>query len=307
MSIRPDGSVRSSNIPSKKSFFKNEYQNSSNIHRGIVVGVLYADDPKNVTVKSENPVVLYEVLVLTGELAGQMFTNVRKMENLGGEYSYSEHVLRAMAENTEFSGAGGKKVKETQGDVVILGFLGGQKRNPIILGGEKSPKNSDTSAKKADGPRKIEEYNGIRTEINKDGEFKLVQKGGSFQAKEGFFKPNERSSDYESTIEMKDESLIIVFKSGMRIVMDAKNDSVILETKDGSNITVEGNKISLSGSSVEVGSSAAFSAVLFENLQAAFNTHIHNAPQAPSGVLPTTPPTVPMMPNVGSTSVKVKN
>jgi hypothetical protein len=73
---------------------------------------------------------------------------------------------------------------------------------------------------------------------------------------------------------------------------------------------VEDGVIHLDGASVNVGQGAALSAVLFENLQSAFNSHTHNAivsSGSSAGMHPTTAPTSPMLPSVGSTSVKIKS
>lgn len=350
MRIRPDGSIESNNLPQNSDFYLNKLDKNSDTHRGIITKVLYSDNiTQNVTAKTENPVVLYEVLVLNGELSGKIFTNVRLSQDLGGSLNYSEKVLRAIDPGIDFSKTLINPLKTLDGDIVLITFLGGDKKSPIIIGLEKSPKNSNTSATAADGPRMIEEYNGIKKEINKDGELILTKKGGLYKdANQGdYFEPNVEANTFEAKFQLlKDqisqfdfgageegqkpvniqidainELITLTFKTGMVLTFDGKNDTYKVETSGGAKIEINGasnlatieigsqkievtnSEININGTLVNVGTGAAFSATLFENLMIAFNSHFHTGNLG----APTTPPSIPLNTTVGSTSVKIKS
>lgn len=116
------------------------------------------------------------------------------------------------------------------------------------------------------------------------------------------------------------------FKSGMVVEMDGKNDKItatmgsgttmsidgksnkITIDAGGTQIVIDGNsgKIELKGDMIDIGKSVSDFAVLFSELMTAFNTHTHNAPQAPAGIIPTTPPLAPLLQTVASQTIQLQ-
>lgn len=96
-------------------------------------------------------------------------TACRMMSRLGGAFNYEDVVMRGYSYNTP---AG---VAAKAGDMVLVGLLGGQGREGIIIGGLTHPARKGLG--KDNGPEYKSEFNGIETHINKDGEFTQTFKG----------------------------------------------------------------------------------------------------------------------------------
>ena len=192
---------------------------------------------------------------------------------------------------------------------------------PMIVGMGTQPKDGDkTGATIDDGPRWVEEYNGIKTEINKDGEYSLVAKGGELDMENNTFTPAE-GTELSSIVLDKNKKITILAGDGTSAVLDGSSDSVTISTSgglsieisasgininaDSGNVTVAANQINLNSGMVNVGEGASFKATIFENLKAAFEGHIHQVPQAMAGILPSQPPIQPLLPSVGSNTVKI--
>jgi hypothetical protein len=208
---------------------------------------------------------------------------------------------------------------------VYVQFNQGHKGFPIIVGCDQGLNTvGNIGTNKTDGPRSIREYNGVREEINKDGELTVSIKGGSADAEHGAFTPG--SAALISTKLTKDETIVTTFKSGLSVTQDGKGDKYVITTKGGASIEIDGtggkitikkgstiieldgaaDKISLKGGFIDLGASVSDFAVLFTELLTAFNTHTHLVPQAPAGTLPSMPPIAPMLQTVGSQTVKVQ-
>ena len=330
---RRDGSIQSANVPAYNNLAKPKIDKDFGIYRGIVIATHFIDDQLNLTF--ENVQVTYEVMILGGYLEGQILQNVKSMNAYGGENNYAERIWRPC----ESSDVTGKKLNELKGDIVYVGFLQGSNRAPVIIGGGVQPNDiSETGATKADGFRDIKEYNGVYTEINNKGEFQILRKGGKVDANTGVLTP---SDSWEAKLQMSmnqiflgDSSSNIVFNKSAKTLTTTVG--AVSETIDGSSkkitqtvgsvtVTIDGaankvtivaggatlnidggsGKISLASGLVDLGQSVSDFATLFTELSTAFSTHFHMAPQAPAGVLPTTPPVAPLLPTVGSQTVKV--
>jgi hypothetical protein len=346
MKKRWDGSIQSNNtaVYSNLGVSQEDYA----IYRCMITNILYTDDPQNISQKSQNPEVLYEVVIIGGSEAGQTLSNCRLATNLNGNSNYSEHILKATTKNISKV-----KLSEHDGDIVYVFFIQGQDAYPVIMGLAKGIKNTK-AAKKADGPRFIKEYNAVIDEIDNKGQLKRSIKTG--EVKNGEFVPKDKvliSEDW--TIEEKSTR---TFMSGLTIVEDGKNDIVTIITKGGPKISLDGKskkasfeigastvtldgsgkkaeikaggstitmagtpakisikagsaeievdgatgKISLKGQFVDLGSNASDMVTMFSQLATAFASHIHTAT---SPGAPTTPPMAPLLPNVGSLSVRV--
>ena len=304
------------------------------LYRCIVTARYFVDDELNVTQNAANPQVLYDCAVLGGFQEGQTISNCRLASWLGGQYNFAERVLcpNRMPLNEI-------PLKEQDGDIVLVQFIQGQKMAPMIVGMGTQPKDGDSTGATIDnGPRWVEQYNGVNTTINKDGEYTLTVKGGELDAETDSFIPNETAANNLSSITLtKDKKVTIATPQGPSIEVDGTADGITIQTNGGDKVTLAsgtvtvensgGVKITLSSSGividggttatvnadtinlaagmVNVGNGASFKATIFENLKAAFEGHIHQVPQAQAGILPSQPPLQPLLPNVGSNTVKI--
>lgn len=98
----------------------------------------------------------------------------RMLRSLGGVYNYEDYAMRGYDHQS-----GGKNQNGTlalAGDLVLVGRIGGNGREGVILGGMTHPaRKSFLDATK--GPQYKSEFNGIETHINEDGEWTLTFKG----------------------------------------------------------------------------------------------------------------------------------
>jgi hypothetical protein len=337
---RQDGSMQSSNLPSYGGMAKTKVDRDFGIYRCMIVRVNFIDDDSNTTF--ENKQVTYEAVILGGPKEGQIIQNVKAMNDYGGEYNYAEKIYRPI----DTKKIDEKQISEHKGDIVFVGFLQGNTRAPVIIGGGVQPFDKDaTGAAKADGFRMRKQYNGVFEEINKKGEFELTRKGGkldeatgiltpadgtgeNFEARLKFFENKMVWQDPNSSItfEKKESKLTtLVGKDGYSEVIDGKNKkvttmvgSVKMEMDDsGKKVTltagttvveIDGNsgKIKLTSDFVDIGKAVSDFAVLFTELSTAFNTHTHQYLPGPGGPTPTTPPMAPLLQSVASTTVKLQ-
>jgi len=188
-----DGSAISANYPSQGS----TYQPIDNrLFRAMVIDVDYVGSPNNITNNTENPQLTYTVLILGGILEGQRITNCMVSSQYGGMYNYHERVFRKASKPLTQT-----LLKDQDGDVVLVQFLQGDTSCPQIMGGAPSPRDyNKTGATKEDGPRVVEQYNGVYSNINKDGEYKLHRKGGMYDSDKDYFIPSDESEYSGSSI-----------------------------------------------------------------------------------------------------------
>lgn len=311
---RIDGSIQSSNFPA--------YNNTGNsrddfaIYRCMVIEVLYADDDKNISKNSANPEVLYTCVIIGGAASGQTISYCRLASYLDGDTNYSERTLKATTKDISKV-----KLQDHDGDIVYVQFNQGHDAYPIITGLARGLHNK-TAAKKADGPRFTESYNGLSTTINNKGERSTIMKGG--KTNNGNFTPGNSEIIKEEWV---DEKLVRTYKSGMTVTEDGKNDKVTIKTAGGVESTLNGKsnsisikagsteilidgasgKISLKGDAIDLGASVSDFVTKFTELANAFATHTHMVPQAPAGTLPSQPPMAPLLSTVGSQTVQVQS
>lgn len=314
MRRRWNGSIQSANTPvySNTGMDREDY----GMYRCMVTDILYVDDDKNISKKSKNPEVLYEVVILGGKASGQTLSYCRLASYLDGD-NYSERTLKKASKNISKT-----KLSENDGDVVYVQFIQGHDAYPVIIGMARGI-NQKIGAKKADGPRFLEAYNGFETLIDNKGQRTTTMKGG--ELKEGAFKAGTSSVIKEEW--NKDEKITTTFKSGLTLTADGKNDKVTIKTSGGVETSVDGKgnkisikagsteilidgasgKISLKGEMIDLGASVSDFVTKFTELASAFATHTHMVPQAPSGTLPSMPPMAPLLTTVGSQTVKVQS
>lgn len=307
MSYRADDSISSANTPSFDSY-KNESKDYS-IYRCLVIASKYVDDDSNPTKGSPIPEMVYDCQVIGGYIEGQILSNVRAVSQAGGNNNFSERVYKASNKNQKDVG-----LSVQDGDIVYVGFVAGDRESAIILGGGNHVLDLDsTGAKRSEGPRLRDQYNGIFTEIDKDGNYTWKRLGGKYNSKTGEFEPDAEGkriiieySDNSITTSLNDgaikevvngddETITRTYKSGMVVVEDGKGDKVTTTTKSGTEMIIDGSnekitlkagstvleidgktgKIALKGDLVDLGSSVSDFAVLYTKLAAAYNSHTH--------------------------------
>lgn len=331
MKQRWNGSVQSSNTPTydRQGLQRDDF----GLYRCMVIKVLYVDDPNNISKNSQNAEVLYDVVILGGHSTGQTLSNCRLAQYL----NYSERTLTATSKDIS-------KIKLSQhdGDVVWVQFVQGHDAYPTIIGLAKAIKDA-TAAKKADGPRLLEIYNGLKRNINNKGELITTMLGGSVA--EGRFKPGTAPVIEQSWL--SSEQITTTFKSGLKILEDGKNDKVEIATAGGVKATMDGKgdkielttsggakteidgkgskisikagsteieidgnsgKVSIKADMIDLGSAVSDFVTQFTQLAAAFATHTHPFIDLSPIPVPsmTQPPAAPLLTTVGSQTVKVQ-
>ena len=178
--ILRDGSVLSTNTI--RSYENINRYNYSSLCIAVILEVIYIDDPRSVS----RSMVEYNVKVDDGLKAG-FYNNVVALPNLGGIFNFSDKVYKGREKS--FQNKNSLDIKcssslntmtrfEHDGDQVVLGFLDGNVSAPIILGSWNNCNIYFPMARREDGTRFLEEFNGVRTEINKEGEWSLTYLGG---------------------------------------------------------------------------------------------------------------------------------
>ena len=332
---RRDGSVLSANTPEFRRQAKTRVDRDTGIYRCMVTRVFFVDDDQNLTFGNKQ--VTYEVVIIGGPKEGQIIPNVKALREYGGEFNYSEKVYRPI----DVKNLKDKNLSEHKGDIVYVAFLQGSTKAPVILGAGIHPLDVTSGATKAKGFRDLREWNGVLEEVNKSGEYELVRKGGKLDETSGVFTPGKefeaRFKLFQGKMLWEDPNSSITFDKEAESLTFSVGKGSITQTLDGKakafkqkvgNVTVDidgesnkvtikageaileidgsSGKISLKSDMIDLGKSVSDFATLFTELASAFAIHTHMAPQAPSGTLPTTPPIAPLLPTVGSMSVKVQ-
>ena len=303
MRIRPDGSVQPTSVPTYDNVVK---RGDFAMYRGMVTRVIYKDDPNNITQNAENPEVLYDVIILGGQKAGQVVSNCRLSSDFGGNDNFQERTLPAAT----------KKFNETpleqqDGAVVIFHFTQGHSGYPVITSIDGGTKTSAfTGATKAEAPRLRQQYNGIFEEIDRNGDYTFIRKGGMINEETGHFQSEKEAANftYERTIKGSVEEIkrntdtikqtfdsgenpivSIEFKSGMKISFDGKNDTIELKDNGTGKLKISGEKVAIGASSAELleqVSQALEKIATWAGSVGAVHTHIGNLgyPSAPPDV-----------------------
>ncbi|CAM6003882.1 unnamed protein product [Sphagnum balticum] len=100
--------------------------------------------------------------------------NCRMMRRFGGVYNYEDYIDRGYKTSDQPDPVTGYDAKA--GDAVLVGQFNGQGREGVIIGGLTHAARK-TTIQADDGPQYDSEFNGIRTEINADGEWTLTFRG----------------------------------------------------------------------------------------------------------------------------------
>lgn len=331
MARRGDGSILPSALRGGQN--RRAVEQDFGTYRCMVVKLHFIDDETNLTFK--NAQVTYDAIILSGRKEGQTIVNAKLCGELGGQYNFEEKVLRATSK--PFSGESAVALADHDGDIVYITFVNGNTSTPIIIGfGTQQLDEDNTGATRAEGARHVKQFNGVKTEIDKNGKYTKQVKSGTYDEEGAFLLPDE-DAKYEETIDK--ELRTRKYKSGLEITEDGENDKVtfklasgtlidvdgaggitfeadgatkIVINKEGDIDLVSGTKVNIKAPLVDVGEGAAFSSTLFENLLSEFAKHTHTIPgSAVAGPFPVTGvtgiPAAPLIKLVGSQSVKVKD
>jgi uncharacterized protein involved in type VI secretion and phage assembly len=173
-----------------------------------------------------------------------------------------------------------------EGDEVLVAFIHGDMRFPVVLGGLYNGQDKPPTARTATRDQKM-----IRTkaghQLTLDDSpqaqaIRIVTVGG-----------HELILDDQS-------GSIVVSGNGVSMTLD-DDGSVTVQASDS--VTVKANTVSVQAGSVNLGVGASLSAVLGEALLTVFNAHIHSL--ALPVPIPTTPPVTPATPAILSRVVKL--
>lgn len=194
------------------------------------------------------------------------------------------------------------------GDEVLVAFIQGDMRYPVILGGLYNGKDKPPTARAEDKDQKMIRTKGkheILLDDTKNQErVRIKTKGGHTADLSDVDKKVtiQTTGNHSLTLDDNGKKATIATSGGpkveiddaaKKITIDTNGKSLVIDGNSGS-ITLTGMTIVLSGSSVKLGGdSASQSLVLGELLMVAFNAHTHNctAPGTPSG--PPLPPLTP--------------
>jgi len=181
-------------------------------------------------------------------------------------------------------------------DEVLVAFMHGDMRFPIVLGGLYNGKDAPPTARSDKSDQKL-----LRTK----GGHELLMDDTESSKRVRLKSAGNHSVD----IDDQGKQIVITTEGGNQVTLDANGAKITLKTSGGQSITLESGSIKLAANKVVIeatsiklgGDSATQSLVLGEALMMAYNLHTHNctAPGAPSG-----PPLSPMTPSVLSQTSK---
>lgn len=186
------------------------------IHLATVTDILFADDEDN---QSQNQVE-YSIQIEFGDRSGQEYNNVKAINLYGGMVQISETVYYPRTQTLK-----NKPDKDNiymfdhDGSQVIVGFMDGFANRPVILGGWANTNSSPLfAATEDDGIRKMEEFNGIRLNIDKDGQYILTYFGGQRDTK-----------TFETENADTAPTFVMIDKTGAWSVEDRQNQRIKLD------------------------------------------------------------------------------
>jgi uncharacterized protein involved in type VI secretion and phage assembly len=174
-------------------------------------------------------------------------------------------------------------------DEVLVAFIHGDMRMPIILGGLYNGKDKPPTHRSADLDQKL-----IRTK----GKHELLfdDTAGKQRVRvttQGGHTADLSDVDHKITLQSSGGQTVVVDDTAKTITLQTNGRTVTIDGNSGT-ITLTGTTVVLNAQQVALGSSAAaHPLVLGDALMAAFNLHTHNctAPGTPSG-----PPIPPLLP-----------
>ena len=203
-----------------------------------------------------------------------------------------------------------------EGDEVLVAFVHGDMRMPIVIGGLYNGVDKPPTAKKKDKDQKL-----VRTKAGhelllddspKSEKVHVKTKGGHTLDLDDTGKKVTVKSSGTHTVELDDSGKKVTVKSsgGHTVVMDDNGKSVEIKTVagqsvklDASGVTITGATVKLDAGQVDIGKAATHQVLYGELFMALFNAHVHTTTFP---TLPTSPPLTPMTPAMLSTTVKTQ-
>lgn len=170
------------------------------------------------------------------------------------------------------------------GDEVLVSFIHGDMRLPVILGGLYNGKDKPASHRDKTQDQKL-----IRTKAGHELVFDDHARRVTLTTAGGL------------TLVMEDDARKVTLEtaSGESVVLDGSSSQVTIEA---TNVVVKATSVALQSGQVEIGNGAVQPVILGTTFATYFAAHVHTT-TAPGA--PTSPPTVPMPPNALSTQVMV--
>jgi hypothetical protein len=242
----------------------NEVQKlSSGIYKGQIQKVIYPDEKESVS----KIYVEYEVLV---ELSTGVstFSNVPSVSAFGGYNDYEDFVYEPSETALSGKNDSTNTFENRNGSIVAVAFLNNNFQRPIIIGAINHPKNP--RIKSSDGISYIRLFRGVKTEINKDGEWSVTYQspynpdgklksestGPSYLKldKTGSFEMVLKKDAIKQKHDASAEKTSLEYKSGLKITFDGKGDKVTIKNKSNVEATFDGNsnKVSIKSGSTEI-------------------------------------------------------
>ncbi len=196
-----------------------------------------------------------------------------------------------------------------EGDEVLVMFIQGDMRWPIVLGGLYNGVDVPPTARSSSLDQKMFRTKGghelLMDDTDDQKRIRLTTDGGHVVEldDEGQKLDVTSSGGHQVSLDDSGGKVAVQTSGGHSITLDDNGSKVTVQTSGGQSITLESGSIKITATSVVVdatsvklgGDAATQSLVLGEALMAAYNAHTHNctAPGSPSG-----PPLSPMTPAV---------
>lgn len=161
-----DKIINDSSIWRSKESYKSAMSKDLQIKIGQIRAVLPAEGKDDTSLA-------YRVDVLDAGVFTQVICV--PMVKFGGIYNFEETTYRPYTPDNKAPTGGRFSLKA--GDMVVVGFLGGDSKEGVILGSLRHPGRAETLVHEKDNIAYISVFNGIETKINNDGEFTQTFKG----------------------------------------------------------------------------------------------------------------------------------
>jgi len=233
--VNSQGTVRHSSLPIKPATVSSDF-GKNDIYLARIDEVIYADDERNTSnqcpSQKPNTRLQYNVTILEGPKAGTQIFAVTDGETRGDG---SNHKLRVRKATTKkFKGPESDSPAMSDGEYVLVAFIGGSLTAPMIVGSAPHPLNTATTPSKPTDPdtdvTEVKEINGVRTTYYASGKHVIETMGGP------------KDSDGNRTN---------ASAAGTKTTIKADGS---IETTDGTQtITIEkGSKITIAGTATEM-------------------------------------------------------
>lgn len=198
------------------------------------------------------------------------------------------------------------------GDEVLVAFIHGDMRLPVIIGGLYNGQDLPPSARKADKDQKMIRTKGthelLMDDTPGDERVRVKTKGGHVLDLDdtGGSVTAQTTGGHAVKLDDGGKKVTVETSSGQKVEMEDAGGKITIQTSTGASITldatgvtIKATSVTLSAASVGLGGSGGQPLVLGTALIAAFNAHVHPTAFGPSG-----PPVPPLTPAVLSTTAK---